>query len=186
MVRLTDPSLQSTIIHYLIHAFYYRQTGPLKRPFINKSSTNISNPENRNGSIPVLNITDDSMFKEQQLDTGIESDKPKQTPEELEKIRKAKEEEEKYKKELEAKQIEERKQLDEKLTEEEREYAAQKAKEEQKLRRREENLEKILNFNFDEDGDEIEDIEDLAELLSDSDEEDYEDDEEYDFSYRDE
>ena len=162
--------------------YNYRQAGSLKRPLNNKSVSNSSNPQNRNDSITVVNV-DDSMFKEQKLEV-IESDKPKQTPEELEKIRKAKEEEEKYKKELEAKQKEERKLIDEKLTEEEREYAAQKEQEEKKRRKREENLEKILNFNFDSDGEEIEDIEDLAELLSDSDDEDYED-EDYDISYRD-
>ena len=167
---------------YIIYLFLHRQLGSLKRPNNIKSNSNSSNPQNKNESITVVNITDDSMFKDQQLEV-IESDKPKQTPQELELIRKAKEEEERYKKELEAKQKEERKLLDEKLTEEERAYAALKEKEEQKRRRREEQLERILNLN-DSDGESIEDIEELAELLSDSESEDFEE-EDYEISYGD-
>jgi len=122
------------------------------------------------------------MFKDQKLDTGIEGDKLSKTPEELENIRKAKEEEERYKKELEQLQEEERLKIDEKLTEEERQYAELKAKEEEKQKRREANLEKILNFNFDEDNESLGDV-DLDDILSDT--ESDSDDETFLFSYRD-
>ena len=120
------------------------------------------------------------MFKEQELETGVENDKPKQTPQELERVRKAKEEEDKYKKDLETKQLEERKKTDEKLTEEERLYAEQKAFEEEKRRIREEKLQKIMNLESDDDNSSLGDLEmeDLEEILSGSDYEfdEYEDD----------
>ena len=165
------------------HIFYFfsRQTAPNNRSRLQSTpaSANINNKNQH--TVAVVNITDDSMFKDQELETGVENDKPKQTPQESERIRKAKEEEDRYKKELETLQLEERKKTDEKLTEEERLYAEQKALEEEKRRIREEKLQKIMNLESDDDDSSLGDLEmeDLQEILSGSDYEfeEYEDDE---------
>ena len=88
--------------------FYFcsRQTAPNNRSRLQSTpaSANINNKNQH--TVAVVNITDDSMFKDQELETGVENDKPKQTPQESERIRKAKEEEDRYKKELETLQLE--------------------------------------------------------------------------------
>ena len=123
---------------------------PLKQRPLNKSGGAPAN-NTKTQAVAVVNITDETMFKVQQLELEGTCDTSKPNTEEEEALRKAKEEEAKYKKQMEALQLEERKQLEEKLTEEERIYAEQKRIEEEKRQKRAEKLEKILNFDDDDD-----------------------------------
>lgn len=150
---------------------------PFKRP-INKPIVPPVNNTKTQG-IAVVNITDDTMFKEQQLETGVEGtcDTTKRTTEEEEILKKAKEEEEKYKKQLEELQLEERKQIEEKLTEEERVYAEQKRIDEEKRKKRAETLEKILDLNFDDDDESVDVDLDSPGIFSDSEEDELPSDE---------
>ena len=142
---------------------------PFKRPVHKPTGAPASNTKPQ--AIPVVNITDDTMFKTEQLELEGTCDKPKQNTEEEELLRKAKEEEERYKKQLEAQQLEERKQQEEKLTEEERLYAEQKRIDEEKRKKRAEKLEKILDLNFDDDDESIGDVDlDSEGIFSESDE----------------
>ena len=139
----------------------------MKRP-LNKPTGAPTNNTKAQG-IAVVNVTDDSMFKEQELE--MEDTSTKKNSKEDEKLKKEKEEEEKYKKQLEAAQLEERKQIEEKLTEEEQIYAEQKRIEEEKRQKKAEKLERIMNFNFDDDDESIGEADlDSDTLFSDSDE----------------
>ena len=72
---------------------FSRQSAPANRSRLHSTPASANTNNKNQQTIAVVNITDDSMFKEQELETGVENDKPKQTPQELERVRKAKEEE---------------------------------------------------------------------------------------------